>query len=208
MLVFGPLETVREAAWHTLRNARIPAPIIDVEKNLVSGAQGDGILVAVRVTTVRFEEKPEGILVSFERKSILGGGDLVAKWWAKTLADSFQRILANGYASTPDAQPLPVVHAPPLADPTGAGNTAPILLGRPHYGPILAHKRGVTILCYGILSLLFPVLAPSTIIYGIRGLVDYKRLGDPGDRRFLVAGMAISVLGTLLLCYYVKIFLR
>jgi hypothetical protein len=199
VLVLAPIEEMREAAWHALSNARIMSPIIDMEKNLVSGSQGDGILTAARVATARFQARADGTLVSFESKPVLGGRDIGARGREKKLANSFERILSAGYSpSSNHEQPQVPFGSAPIADPFSTGKVGPIMTGHPVYGSVLAAKRGMTLLGYGIFSLICcQILVPITFIYGIIALRDYKRQGDPGDKWFVIAGMAISGLALL-----------
>ena len=203
MLVSGPIDAVREATWYALLNAGVMTPLIDVPKNLVSGTQGDGVLSAVRMATARFEPRPEGTLVSFEEKPVLGGTiDFgTGKKRAANMANSLERIILGGFAPVPEtevASSAPI--AAPIADPTGSVQSAsPYRVARPVYGEVRAPKRGVTLLIYGILGLLLcQIIAPITLIYGIGTLRDYKRQGDPGDKALVIGGMAIAGLVCLL----------
>ncbi|RYZ80926.1 MAG: hypothetical protein EOP06_24430, partial [Proteobacteria bacterium] len=79
VLVLAPVEEVREAAWHALWNERVPSPVIDIEKHLVSGTQGDGLFTPVRIVTAKFAPSLEGTLISFESRPVVGGKDIGAK---------------------------------------------------------------------------------------------------------------------------------
>ncbi|RYX85451.1 hypothetical protein EON83_05655 [bacterium] len=199
VLVSAPVEAVREAAWYALVNERIPTPIIDTERNIVVGTQGDGILTVARVTTARFQPQGDGTIVSFESKPVLGGFDFGAKKRAQKLADSFESVLSTGYSPSPLPE-RPQISQPsaPIADPFGPANTPPNMTGQPIYGSVLATKRGGTVLAYGVFSLICcQILVPVTLIYGIIALNDYRRMGDPGDKWLVIAGMGVSVLGIL-----------
>ncbi len=196
MLVSGPPDAVREATWYALLNVGVMMPTIDVPKNLVSGTQGDGVLTSVRVVTARFEMRPEGTLVSFEEKPLLGSSlDFgTAKKRAANMANSLERIIAGGFAPPEVGVASSAPIAAPIADPNGGVQSAlPMRIARPIYGEVRAPKRGATLLIYGILSaLLCQILAPLTLIYGFGTLRDYKRQGDPGDKALVLGGMAIA----------------
>lgn len=202
LLVVGPLEAVREAAWYALWSAGVLIPTIDAQKNIVSGSQGDGVLAVVRVVSATLDARPEGVLVSFESKPVMGGGIEfgAAKRRAQKLVESLERVLLSGFSGTPapNAAPAPATFAAPIADPSGGGNTfvpPPQTMARPLYGEVRAPKRGVMMISYGLLSLIVcPIVAPITIIYGFSTLRDYQLKGDPGDKALVIAGMAVAAL--------------
>ena len=198
VLILAPLETAREAAWYALKNERIPSPLIDVEQNLVSGSRGDGVLTPILIATVTFQSQLEGTLVSFESKPAVGGKDIGARGRAKKLASMFERVLNSGHFATPGSVQA---QAPaPLAEPSGAGSDSIALVGQPVYGLVLAPKRGTTLLTNSLVSLLCcQILLPFTLIYGLRTLKDYERQGDPGDRRMVIASIAVCGAGLLII---------
>lgn len=207
LLVLAPVEEVREAAWHTLWNERIQSPLIDVQKNLVSGAQGDGILTPARVVSANFEERSEGILVAFDSSPVIGSKDVGAKGREKKLANTLEQVLA-AHDSFPSSIQSGIAPAP-IADPSSTGDAPLNLSNQPLYGATLSPKKGVTILCYGILSLILcQILGPITLMYGFGALKEYEREGDPGDKGLIHKGMAVSGVACLLLiALFVMIFM-
>lgn len=196
LLVQAPLEQVREAAWQALWNARIHLPVIDTERNLVSGTQGDGILTVMRVATAKLEPRPEGTLVSFQSKPILGGFDLSAKSRAKKLTTFLEQLLQSNYSPASLEVASAGYAVAPIADPSGAGAPA-LQTAQPLYGPVLAPKRGTRLLSYAFFSLLCcQILAPIAFAYGIGTLIDYKKHGNPGDKGLVIASMVFSLVVT------------
>ena len=191
VLVLAPVETAREAAWYALKHERIPAPMIDVASNLVSGSQGDGVLTPVLIATASFQSQKDGTLVSFESIPAVGATDLAARGRAKKLANTFERVLNSGGFASPDRAQM---NAPaPIAAPSGGGNGSVALIGQPLYGPIVMPKLGMTLLCYSIFgTICCQIMAPITLFHGMGVLKQYHRRGDPGDRGIVVAAMMLS----------------
>ena len=204
LLVNGPIEAVREAAWHALREERVREPLIDAEKNVVVGSTGDGVITGARTVTGQLTPLAEGTSVVFQSKAVLGGTiDFGAGRKAtKKLADALERVLNSGFSSSGAVGPVPAANvyaAPPIAAATG-GSVPFVQSGGPIYGRMLAPKRGTTLLVYGFLGMICcQILAPFTIAYSIGALRDYKAKGDPGDKGLVIAGLVLGILGCLLI---------
>jgi len=204
ILVAAPLEWAREAAWHSLWQSGVYLPVIDTDRNLVSGSTGDGILVSARTARAFFEARPEGTLVAFASQPVFGGTlDFgYGRKQAQKMADALQRIATADAPWTPDAAPSPApVAVAPIASPLASASPQPapfVAAARPLYGPVLAPKRGIVLLVYSLLtSVICSIIAPLNVVYGFKALKDYREQGDPGDKALVIAAMAISSLVSL-----------
>lgn len=201
-MVAAPIEWAREAAWHSLWQSGVYLPVIDTDKNLVSGSTGDGVLVSARTASANLEARETGTLVAFSSRPLFGGTlDFGAgRKQAQKMADALQRIASADAPWTPDsAQNLPAPVAPaPIASPIASApsQAAPFVpTARPLYGPVLAPKRGVILLVYSLLtSVVCSILSPLNLIYGFKALKEYREQGDPGDQALVIAAMVISSL--------------
>ena len=209
-----PLDAAREATWRAFVEARVSTPVIDRAQNIVQGTTGDGVLTAMRQSVARFEERPEGTLVSIESKAQMGGEFGGGKKQAKKLTDAVEAIFARTASSTNDAatnrsstpvsfdKPIEIPVAAqmplPIAAPTGPVRTG--ASGDPLYGVAGPGKRGSTILVYGLLGVTCcQIAAPFAVWYGIVSLKAYKEKGDPGDRGMVIAGLVLGILGCLVI---------
>jgi len=200
-LVFGPMPAVREAAWHALRSTGVLNAVIDPDRNIVAGSTGDGFIIAVRTVSATLVETGQGIQVSLASKPVLGGtidfgsGRKAAGKVGDALAWALNANLAP--LAPPEISGYAAPIAPPIADPTG--NVSMAAPTPSAYGHILAPKRGMTLLSYGLLSMLCcQILAPFTIGYSLSALKDYRVNGDPGDRGLVIGGLVLGVIGCLL----------
>lgn len=204
ILIAAPVEWAREAAWHSLWQSGVYLPVIDAQRNLVSGSTGDGILVSARTARARLEARPEGTLVEFSSAPLFGGTlDFgVGRKQAQKMADALQRIAAADAPWTPEAAPAPAPAVAPIASPVASVSPqqAPFVpAARPLYGPVLAPKRGIVLLVYSLLtSVICAVITPINLVYGFKALKDYREQGDPGDKALVIAAMVISGLVSLL----------
>jgi len=200
-LVFGPMPTVREAAWHALRSMGILNAVIDANRNIVAGSTGDGFIIAVRIVSATLQETEQGVRVALASKPVLGGSiDFgVGRKAASKVGDALAWALGADLApvAPPENAGYPAPIAAPIADPSG---NAPIAAPMPSaYGHILAPKRGMTLLSYGLLSMVCcRILAPFTVGYSLGALKDYRVNGDPGDRGLVIGALVIGIIGCLL----------
>ena len=198
VLVFGPPEIVREAAWHALWNEGVPAPLIDVDKNLVAGTIGDAIRNTGAVLKAHIEAKPDGTLVSFASAPILGATGWDGDGRARKLVSWLEQILQDGFPEVKAS----ARNTAPIAEPFGGGDPhkgrVALTTQPPQYGPVLAPKCGKAILYYGIASLFFcPLVAFFTLSYGATALLRYHREGDPGDKKQVLIGLSFALLSPL-----------
>lgn len=200
ILVAAPLDWAREAAWHSLWQSGVYLPVIDTDKNLVSGSTGDGVLVSARTARASLEARETGTFVSFSSKPLFGGTlDFgVGRKQAQKMADALQRIVSADAPWTPESGPPAPVAVAPIASPIASAQapSAPFVpTARPLYGPVLAPKRGVVLLLYSfITSVLCSIAAPINLIYGFKALKEYREQGDPGDKALVIAAMVFSSL--------------
>jgi hypothetical protein len=147
------------------------------------------------IATAYFHKRPEGTLVSFDSRPVIGGKDMGARGRAKKMANTFERVLNSGHFADPDS---PQAQLPaPIAEPSGTGSDRVALTGPPVYGRLLASKRGTTLLTNSLVSLLCcQILLPFTLIHGVKTLRDYEQQGDPGDKGWVIASIAICGVGT------------
>ncbi len=203
LLVDAPIEAMREATWHALREERVREPMIDAQKNAVFGSTGDGVITGARRVTAQLMPTPQGTSVVFQSKAVLGGTiDFGAGVKAsKKLADALERVLSSGFASSGSMgvpETTNMVAAPPIASATE--NAAFVPSGGPIYGEMRAPKQGTTLLIYGFLGMICcQILAPFTIAYSIGALRSYKAKGDPGDKGLVIASLVLGILGCLLI---------
>lgn len=203
IVVAAPLEWAREAAWHSLWQSGVQLPVIDGQRNIVSGSTGDGILVSARTARAVLQARETGTSVTFSSQPIFGGTlDFgYGRKQAQKMADALQRIVTANAPATPDAAQAIAAPLAPIASPTDAGPlrpAAPFQAVRPLYGTVLAPKRGGILLIYSLItSLICQILAPLNLFYGVKALKDYREQGDPGDKALVIAAMVISILVSL-----------
>lgn len=202
IVVAAPPEWAREAAWHSLWQSGVQLPVIDSERNIVSGSTGDGILVSARTARAVLQARDTGTSVMFSSQPVFGGSiDFgFGRKQAQKMADALQRIVTANAPATPDAgQPMaaPASFAP-IASPTDVAAprpAAPFQAVRPLYGTVLAPKRGGILLLYAfIIGVLCAILSPLNLFYGAKALKDYREQGDPGDKALVIAAMVVSTL--------------
>ena len=204
IVVAAPLEWAREAAWHSLWQSGVQLPVIDSERNIVSGSTGDGILVSARTARAVLQARETGTSVAFSSQPVFGGSiDFgYGRKQAQKMADALQRIVTANAPATADAgQPMAAPAYAPIASPTEAGPprpAAPVQSVRPLYGTVLAPKRGGILLIYSLItSVVCAILAPLNLFYGAKALKDYREQGDPGDKALVIAAMVVSTLVSL-----------
>jgi hypothetical protein len=159
--------------------------VIDPDRNIVSGSTGDRFIIAVRIVSATLVETEQGIRVSLASKTAMGRSidfEPGAKRRAKSAMVWHGRLVPISpilrRLKTPDTPrlvaPLPTPPRLSLAE------IAPQPPAPSAYGHVLAPKRGMTLLVYGLLGMACcQILSPFTVQFYSLALKDYRVNGDP-----------------------------